>query len=130
MSRGIKGKALAADGTEQGALPFLAPIKVFGAGDSSLTLMSNSQFKFKVINAWVIMNAAGASSDTVKLTNAAGDNLSTAVLSVSSAADGALVPFATILDSVATIEKGGSLIAVTASGARVDVYALCVRVEG
>jgi len=130
MSRGIKGRSLAADGSELGAPTFLAPIKVFGASDSSLTLIGDTGFKFKVINAWVIMNAAGASSDTVKLTNAAGTNLSTAVLDVSSAADGALVPFATILDSVATIEKGDDLIAVTASGARVDVYALCVRVEG
>jgi hypothetical protein len=128
MSRGIKGRSLAADGTELGAPVFLLPIKSFGASDSSLNLVQDAAFKFKIITAWVVMNGAGDSFDTVKLTDGTDDITDT--LDVSSAGDTDLVSFGELDDAYATIEKGGDVVAETASGALVDVYALCVKIEG
>lgn len=115
--------------------PFLLSVRCTGAGPNFAIYSKNAPWKFKVVKAWYVMTGAGASSDTVKLESGDGAasetfaSLHTAVADVSSASDGDQALFATLLDSTSTVAAGGSLRAVTASSAAVDVYALCIRVK-
>lgn len=97
------------------------------ASDSSLTLVENSPFAFRIIRAWVVMNAAGAASDTAKLTNAGTDITNT--MDVSTLADTDVADFVRITDAQWRVAKGADLKLVTASGARVDCFVEAVRVE-
>ena len=124
--RGISGKACGRLGNEKGAPVFVVSSGATSSAASSYDLIAKADFKFRVIDSWLVMTGAGASSDTVKLTD--GTNDITDAVDLSSAGDTDRLAVGEIDDAYYTIDAGGTLKAVTASAATCIIYALCVRV--
>ena len=78
----------------------------------------------EVVLAWGVMTGAGATSDTVKITDGTHDLTDT--VDVSSKVDKAIFLFGTLDDAYRGVAAGTSLHAVNASGALVDVYLLAI----
>ena len=120
---GISGMNGASMSEPRGAMLFSYHVKV-AASESSKTIVASSEFKFRVVDAHIVNHTNGGGSDTCTVRN--GSDAITNAMDASGSA-GALVRAATIDDDYATIDKGESLVVVTASGAPVDVYIMCVR---
>lgn len=81
--------------------------------------------KFRVIQAWGIMTAAGAASDTAQVQ--IDSNAITEAVDLSALADKDVFDFASLDDAYYDVARDGALKLVTASAAQCDVYLLCVR---
>ena len=131
---GSVNQPMAAANDSQAAVPFILSVFCTGAGPDFpfAGLAKTSPFKFQVVDAWAIENAAGGVGDTVKIQsgNGAASEVFTDITDAADAnkADKVVTRFATI-DDAATIPVGGTLKAVTASSAPVTVYAKCIRVN-
>ena len=103
---------------------------VLGASDTTVRIYDSSGTEssegaphgLEVVDAYVVMNGAGAASDAVKITDGTSDI--TDDLDVSAAGDTDRVAFGEIDDANATIAKGGQLYVVSTSGALCDVHIL------
>ena len=78
----------------------------------------------RIIDIWGVMTGAGASGDTVKVTN--GTNDITTAQDVSAKGDKALFKFIDIDDAYRDLTANTLIHAVNASGALCDVYVLAV----
>jgi len=94
------------------------------SGTTTYAPMSDT-FNIRIIDAHVVMRVAGASSDTVKLTDSSSDITDTLDLSAESDTD--IVRFTQIDDAYHTL-AANSLRVVTASDALCDVYITFARV--
>lgn len=113
-------------GTQVFGTPILCRVKASASATPTYIFNANCPFPVLVTLAWHVMTAAGAASDTVKITDGTNDITNTA--DVSAASDKALTFFTSIDDAYHAINTGGTLRVVTASDAAVDVYVLLVRV--
>lgn len=102
---------------------FLCEVQCEASGTPFKIFDSDAPAKFRVLDMFGYMTGAGASSDTVKLTDGS-DDIVTAV-DVSSASDKDVIRAAVIDDAKNEISAGGSLHVVTASGALCKVFILC-----
>lgn len=134
-NKGIPARALGAAERTWGVIsstalvgvPFIVAQPTVAATSSYDVYSGNAPFKFRIIDWWIVMIGAGASSDTAKLTD--GTNDITDAVDVSSAARYAIVAGGEIDDAYHEIAKNGTLNVTTASGALCIVYALCMKVE-
>jgi hypothetical protein len=133
MALGIAARSLGTASSKRGAgpngtlgVPFVAFCQTV-TGTTAYTLISAAEKKFRVINAWLIMTAAGGASDTVVLSN--GSTAITDTADVSLLADKDLMDFTSFNDASYAVAAGGSLKVTTASDALCQVYALCMWVE-
>jgi len=131
MARGISAKALAAlnpGGKIAPGVHFTISRK-FTASDSdfAMTPSGGLGFPFRVIDAYAVMTGAGGAGDTWKLTD--GTNDITDTVDVSSAADKDIVPAGQLDDAYYRFSKTGEVRGITASGAEVELYAICVRTD-
>ena len=97
-----------------------------GAADNVDTTI---QEKMVVTDVHVIMTGAGASSDTVRVTNGTGSNHITAALDVSGSA-GDIVRAANLTTANITIAAGGTLRVTTVDGTGDDLNPHIVIVQG
>ncbi len=125
MAAGINGRQLGPLGTELGAPSFVLSTATV-AGTAAYTLVASAPYAFRVVDAWVVMTGAGASSDTFTVQKGS-DDITDAV-DVSSAGDTDVVRFGEIDDAYHELQKGDALKVATASGAVGIVYVLCVAI--
>ena len=131
--RGLNARSLARAGSTLGAPTFLIHISSTTSAGTSNTdsfYSSDAPFKFRILDAWLVLTEAGASdSEDFKLSDGTTDITDT--LDVSSGADKSINRWTTIDDSVYEISQGGSLDLVkTATTAVIsaEVYILCARI--
>jgi len=102
---------------------FLCEVQCEASGTPFKIFDSDAPAKFRVLDMFGYMTGAGATSDTVKLTDGSSD-IVTAV-DVSAYSDKDIIRAAAIDDAKNEIAAGGSLHVVTASGALCKVFVLC-----
>ena len=107
------------------SVPFLLSVNTV-AGTSTYNVYGTAHSAprgFRVIKAWGVMTGAGAAADTVVVSDGTNNITDTADLSVFSNTD--QFDFSQIDDTYFQINKGGSLVVTTASGALCRVYIMC-----
>lgn len=102
---------------------FLIEVQCEASGTPFKVFDSDAPAKFRVLDMWGYMTGAGASTDSVKLTDASSDIVT--AIDVSSASDKDVIRAAVIDDAKNEISAGGSLHVVTVSGALCKVFILC-----
>ena len=126
LENAIKGRtAVTTSGTQY--VPIVLEI-VTGAG-AAANLDTTVQEKLVITDVPVIMTGAGASSDTVRVTNGTGSNHITAALDVSGSA-GDIVRAANLTTGNITIAAGGTLRVTTVDGTGDDLEPMRVIVQG
>lgn len=117
-----------AEGPQNGASaarPLVLHLKM-GSGDSSVKIFDSVPFDMRVIDFWAVMHGAGASGDTVNLTDGSNSIIGGAI-DVSSAGDTDVLRAVEMDNAYWDLDKGDDLVVATASGALVDCY---VKVVG
>ena len=126
LENAMKGRtAVTTSGTQY--IPIMLEI-VTGAGVGA-NLDTTVQEKMVVTDVHVIMTGAGASSDTVRVTNGTGSNHITAALDVSGSA-GDIVRAANLTTANITLAAGSTLRVTTVDGTGDDLNPHIVIVQG
>ena len=104
-------------------------LEIVTAAGASANLDTAIQEKMTVTDVHVIMAGAGASSDTVRVTNGTGSNHITAALDVSGSA-GDIVRAANLTTANITVAAGGTLRVTTSDNSGSDLEPMIVIVQG
>tara|TARA_R100000458_G_scaffold2980_1_gene2425 strand:+ start:81 stop:539 length:459 start_codon:yes stop_codon:yes gene_type:complete len=104
-------------------------LELVTAAGASANLDTVIQEKMVVTDVHVIMTGAGASSDTIRVTNGTGSNHITAALDVSGSA-GDIVRAANLTTANITIAAGGTLRVTTSDNSGSDLESMIVIVQG
>ena len=104
-------------------------LEIVTAAGASANLDTTIQEKMTVTDVHVIMTGAGASSDTIRVTNGTGSNHITAALDVSGSA-GDIVRAANLTTANITVAAGGTLRVTTVDGTGDDLNPMIVIVQG
>jgi hypothetical protein len=104
-------------------------LEVLTGGGAGANLDTVIQEKMVVTDVHVIMTGAGASSDTVRVTNGTGSNHITAALDVSGSA-GDVVRAANLTTANITLAAGATLRVTTVDGTGDDLNPIIVIVQG
>lgn len=135
MKSGIGPQDASPATVEGGFSPFIYTIdteasvnsKSLFAQGASATYKGRAPHHLRVIDWWVVMLGAGAALDTVQLTDASSNAISSAV-DLSSAGDTDIVSGGEIDNAYSDIVKySGDILVVTASDALCRVYVMCQK---
>ena len=105
-------------------------LEIVTAAGASANLDTTIQEKMTVTDVHVIMTGAGASSDTIRVTNGTGSNHITAALDVSNTSAGTLVRAANLTTANITIAAGATLRVTTSDNSGSDLEPMIVIVQG
>lgn len=126
---GFEVQGMDTSNPEIGTLPLVIRIAVSG-GAASANIDTVLEFGIEIIKAWVHLEGAGTTSDTVQLLSST--NAITEALDISTGSDHDEVEFATFDNAYKTIAAAGTLRVAAVDGGGTDrpdmkVYVLAVR---